>query len=87
MHNLTILYSERFRSGRVLSIMNRGSFPLEAEMKVAESCAAQVTAQIEQMNNMLKMMTGAEMKLDEKMMKVTVGAKINGLGEHIDMFV
>ena len=56
-------------------------------MKVAESCAAQVTAQIEQMNNMLKMMTGAEMKLDEKMMKVTVGAKIDGLGEHIDMFV
>ncbi len=56
-------------------------------MKVADACTVQMTEQIQQLNNMLKLMTNAEMNLDEKMMKVTVGAKVAGLGEHFDRYV
>ena len=46
--------------------------------------SAQVAESIKALNDMLKNMQGASMGLSNKLMKVNVTAKVQGLGENID---
>jgi len=47
--------------------------------------SAQISESIKALNDMLKNMQGASMNVSNKLMKVTVAAKVQGLGENIDI--
>ena len=56
-------------------------------MNISTNGYANMVESIEMMNNMLKMITSAEVGLSKDMMKLNVVSSVAGLGENIDTSV